>query len=220
MNARAKVAAVLGALCAGARPGGYELHAYLYTNARDAAPLFRRTPAQLRADLCRLSRGLGGDDVEAAAVVRRTLARWGLETPPPRHGAPPTTRPRVVDGPLSPPLSPPSSPAGAQRGVTRSVRARVYNRLPRAAYRAARATRQGVEPERLDAFDAVWRSLWPCGRATLAEAFAEWCEAHPAELLSIQVEAAERRTRRLLRDHARYEREERAAIEGGDDVAA
>ncbi len=75
-------------------------------------------------------------------------------------------------------------------------------RLTKDAYVAAREARGNIPPDQLVAFESVWRSLWPTGRATLTERFAEWVDEHPSELLEYQMQNAQKAERRYHQEDA------------------
>lgn len=86
--------------------------------------------------------------------------------------------------------SPPKSTAPRRRG---------RGRLTKGAYLDAAEARGNIPPDQVAAFDAVWRSLWPTGLATLTERFMEWAEEHPGELADYQIAYAQKREKELLR---------------------
>lgn len=80
-------------------------------------------------------------------------------------------------------------------------------RLTKSAYLDAAEARTNVPPDQLAAFDAVWRSLWPTGLATLSERFAEWVEEHPTELAEYQLKYIGKREKQIEREVRRHHRE-------------
>jgi hypothetical protein len=135
--------------------------------------------------------------------------------------APKQARPSRV--PSSP--KPPKRAKAAKRPKAPKVK---QPRLARAAYREAGATRAMLDPSERYAFDQTWRGLWQKkGRATLAEAWGEWIESHPADFADLQLESAGAAEKKLLREmdreYARQEREAHRSGGGGDasfDVSA
>jgi hypothetical protein len=101
-----------------------------------------------------------------------------------------------------------ASPAKATTPRRRSGK----GRLTKAAYLDAAEARGNIPPDQLVAFDAVWRSLWPTGLATLTERFMEWAEEHPSELAEYQMQYAGKRERELLRQERAQERTARKKV--------
>lgn len=91
-----------------------------------------------------------------------------------------------------------SSPKIAKVGKPRTRR----THLPKDAYNAMREARGNVPPDQLVAFESVWKSLWPTGRASLTERFAEWVEEHPSELLEYQSQNAQKAERLYHKEDA------------------
>jgi hypothetical protein len=144
---------------------------------------------------------------------RRAAARAARETR--RAGREKRAAKRAAAAELAPvvaPVAPAPAPAPAL-DVARPRRP--STRLPRIAYREADAARPQVDDDRQDLFDRTWRGIWPGkGRATLLEAFGEWCEAHESDVADALCAFGERAARRLIRDVDReYERREREALQ-------
>ncbi len=165
------------------------------------APLPLRVVAYERAHAAYLDARERGEAAERCAMYARDRALRSLQIVP---GSREIARLAIVAACGAPaPLElatpdPTPVPAPATELVITRRRAQ---RLPRRAYATAEATRAALPSDLVDAFDQVWRSLWPSlGRATLAEAFAEWCESHDRDLLDIQCDAAERGVRKLQRE--------------------
>jgi hypothetical protein len=85
-------------------------------------------------------------------------------------------------------------------------RRRSRGRLTKSAYLDAAEARGNIPPDQLVAFDAVWRSLWPTGLATLTERFAEWVEEHPADLAEYQGKYVAKREKQLEREQRAQEK--------------
>lgn len=184
------------------------------------APMPLRVVAFERAHAAYLDARERGEAAERCAMYARDRALRALQIVP---GSREIARLAIVAACETPaPLelaSPDPTPAPAELAPLVVAR-RHAGRLPRAAYVAAHATRAALAPDLVDAFDRVWRSLWPSlGRATLAEVFGEWCESHERDLLDIQCETAERGTRRLEREMDRVWRARATAAELATDDA-
>lgn len=187
------------------------------------APLPLRVLAYERAHSAYLDARERGEAAERCAMYARDRALRALQIVP---GSREIARLAIVAACEAPaPLAlatpdPAPGPATTAELAPVVVARRSAGRLPRAAYAAAHATRAALSSDLVEAFDRVWRSLWPSlGRATLAEAFGEWCEAHERELLDIQCETAERGTRKLEREMDRVWRARATAVELATDDA-
>ncbi|MET0410227.1 MAG: hypothetical protein ABW217_02975 [Polyangiaceae bacterium] len=69
------------------------------------------------------------------------------------------------------------------------------------------AVRSNLPPELLPAFERVRKHIKASKRTTRTEAFLEWAESHPEDVIAYQGDATDRELRRLIAEHEATERQ-------------
>lgn len=110
--------------------------------------------------------------------------------------------------------------ASAERHLQRELReTERHGRRRHAALRASRAeqqqesddrVRQNIDSELVPVFDRVKRSIKATGHKSRTEAFLQWVEENPGEVVAMQQKQADRELRELMKQEREYAKQQRA----------
>lgn len=193
-RARAELDRLKAAIAEARQRRDLALHATRQTCARARTEARARARAWRAAELARVKREAA--EIRAAARAQCQARRYRIE----RSGA------RAIE----------------QRRATLAEQRRLQGQLSRAERHATRgrvqvtkaeraredddAVRSNLPRELVGVFDRVRRHIKGGKRTTRTEAFLEWAESHPEDVLSYQEHETDREVRRLVAEHEAAER--------------
>lgn len=165
---------------------------------RDARSLCKRSRLVLRERLKerrRLERERLKREAEAARLAERASCKARAALAKRRGDAGVTAAKNELTGQRA-----------AQRLARRQAARKVAIGVPRSAriHESDDAARRDIPRELQGVWDRSKSNFKSGGRRSRAEAFLEWAEANPGEVLTLQEHAAEKEVERLIREHAQH----------------